>query len=68
KHKMNLHGIIYHGLYHFTSRIIDKTGNIWSHDGTKFDGQCKMTGKVSPEELSFLDFRKACIAVYSSNK
>ncbi|KAF8573069.1 hypothetical protein K439DRAFT_1258076, partial [Ramaria rubella] len=46
KHKMNLRGIIYHGLYHFTSRIIDKTGNIWSHNGTKFDGQCKMTGKV----------------------
>ncbi|KAF8581395.1 hypothetical protein K439DRAFT_1263134, partial [Ramaria rubella] len=66
KHKMHLRGIIYHGSYHVTSRIIDKTGNIWSHDGTKYDGQCKMTGKVSAEELGFLDFRKACIAVYSS--
>ncbi|KAF8580245.1 hypothetical protein K439DRAFT_1357565, partial [Ramaria rubella] len=68
KHKMSLCGIIYHGGYHFTSQIIDKTGNIWTHDGMKFDGQCKMTGKISPEELGFLDFRKACIAVYSSNK
>ncbi|KAF8578231.1 hypothetical protein K439DRAFT_1362657, partial [Ramaria rubella] len=58
KHKMNLCGIIYHGLYHCTSQIIDKTGNIWSHDGTKFDEQCKMTGKVSPEDLGFFRLQK----------
>ncbi|KAF8580380.1 hypothetical protein K439DRAFT_1357133 [Ramaria rubella] len=65
---MNLRGIIYHGGYHFSSQIIDKTGNIWTHDGTKFNGQCIIAGKVTPEELGFLGIRTACIAVYSSNK
>ena len=30
---LHLKGLVYHGGYHFTCRIVDKAGNIWFHDG-----------------------------------
>jgi hypothetical protein len=31
--ELYLRGIVYHGGYHFTSRIIEEDGKIWYHDG-----------------------------------
>jgi len=30
---LHLQSLVYHGDYHFTCQIIDKSGNIWFHDG-----------------------------------
>jgi hypothetical protein len=38
-----LRGIVYHGAFHFTSRIISSEGDIWFNDG-------RTTGKTSEED------------------
>ena len=43
---LHLKGLVYHGDYHFTSRIIDNSGNIWFHDGMT-------TGKIALKEGKF---------------
>jgi len=41
----SLKGIIYHGQYHFTSRLIDNAGGIWYHDGMTSGRECVYEGK-----------------------
>ena len=43
---LHLKGLVYHGGYHFTCRIIDESGNIWFHDGIA-------TGRISIKEGKF---------------
>ena len=43
---LHLKGLVYHGDYHFTCRIIDESGNIWFHDGMT-------TGKFSIKDGKF---------------
>ncbi|KAJ7455635.1 hypothetical protein B0H11DRAFT_1739702 [Mycena galericulata] len=38
-------GIIYGGQRHFTSRIIDKTGFVWFHDGISTGRHCRPEGQ-----------------------
>ncbi|KAF9471130.1 hypothetical protein BDN70DRAFT_820439 [Pholiota conissans] len=40
--RLSLCGIIYGGGGHFRSRIIDKSGTVWFHDGMLNEGNCKM--------------------------
>jgi len=32
---LDVRGLIYHGDFHFTSRIIGNDNNVWHHDGMK---------------------------------
>ncbi|KAJ7633729.1 hypothetical protein B0H17DRAFT_961649 [Mycena rosella] len=41
---MKLRGVIYGGQGHFTSRIIDRAGNMWFHDGISTGRQCMSEG------------------------
>ncbi|KAF8581101.1 hypothetical protein K439DRAFT_1355102 [Ramaria rubella] len=43
-HKMQLRGIIYHGGYHFTARIIDSNSNCWYYDGIETSTTCIYEG------------------------
>ena len=43
---LHLKGLVYHGGFHFTCRIIDHFGNIWFHDGIT-------TGRTSTKEGKF---------------
>ena len=43
---LHLKGLVYHGNYHFTCQIIDKSRNIWFHDGIA-------TGHITLKEGKF---------------
>ena len=64
---LHLRGIIYHGGYHFTSRVIDSEGNVWYYDGQK--GQtCDEEGNLgskSDQDLRECKGRNLVLAVYS---
>lgn len=63
-----LHSIIYHGDYHFTSRLFSYTNNsIWTYDGQKNNGfpQLESSSDYSNSQtLMTLDGRSAHIYVY----
>ena len=42
-----LAGLIYFGSFHFTSRIIDKDGSIWYHDGVRTGRRCVYEGNIN---------------------
>ncbi len=41
-----LKGIIYFGGAHFTSRVINQSGELWYHDGIATGRNCIYNGKV----------------------
>jgi hypothetical protein len=43
---LDLRGIIYHGAYHFTSRIIGQVATIWYHDGRSTGSTCIDDGQL----------------------
>jgi hypothetical protein len=66
---MVLRGIIYHGGYHFTSRVIDSEQNIWYHDGQTTGNKCLHEGTLKntpPNMLKTAGERKASILIYGS--
>jgi hypothetical protein len=65
---LSLRGIIYHGDFHFTSRIVSSDGSVWFHDGmtsahtTVLDGNIDDLGS---QELSVCKGKKLVLALYS---
>ena len=61
-----LSGVIYFGNYHFTSRIIDKSGLIWFHDGIATKNDVIYEGTITSNiDLSVCKERFASAAIYS---
>ncbi|KAJ7482321.1 hypothetical protein B0H11DRAFT_1723950 [Mycena galericulata] len=64
-----LRGVIYHGLNHFTSRIVTTSGVMWFHDGITTGSTTTCHGRVrdflSPADLHFCQGKKAVAAVYA---
>ena len=59
-------GVIYFGNYHFTSRIIDKSGLIWFHDGIATRNDVIYEGTIGSDiDLSVCKQRFASAAIYS---
>ena len=67
---LHLKGLVSHGNYHFTCRIIDKSGTIWFHDGmttghiTLKEGKF---GRVSQPNLKVCRDKQLCLALYAHN-
>jgi len=67
---LRLGGIIYYdeSSCHFVSKIIDKEGTIWYHDGIETAASCRNTGKISETDMAtLLQIRervKASVAFY----
>ena len=66
KQILQLRGIVYHGRYHFTSRIISSEQDIWFHDWIN-------TGKMCPKDRIVVNLtndhlrgRDLVLAVYAS--
>jgi len=62
-----LNGVIYFGNYHFTSRIIDKSGLIWFHDGIATGNDVIYEGTPDSIDLTICKQRLASAAIYSIN-
>ena len=64
---LHLKGLVYHGGYHFTCRIVDESGNIWFNDGITTgrisikDGKF---GSVSQPNLKECRNKKLCLVIY----
>ena len=65
-------GVIYFGDFHFTSRIIDRKGNIWYYDGaqeTSLQGCLEGTlDELDRNNLLFCKGRKAAMVLYIIDK
>jgi len=60
---LNVRGLIYHGDFHFTSRIIGTDGIVWYHDGMT-TGSCENEGDL--EKLSLrCKGKKLILVVYA---
>jgi hypothetical protein len=63
---LHLRGIIYHGGYHFTSRIMSTEGDIWYHDGINTGEHCREDGNLmfkSNNDLKQCLNRKLVLAI-----
>jgi len=64
---LHLKGLVYHGGYHFTCRIIDESGNIWFHDGIT-TGRISINegkfGTVSQPNLKECRNKQLCLVIY----
>ncbi|KAF5379126.1 hypothetical protein D9615_006088 [Tricholomella constricta] len=60
-----LSGIIYHGRYHFTCRVISPLGSVWKHDGLVAGGSMTYEGNITDISLDDLDNRAPIVAVYA---
>jgi len=64
--KYRLCGIVYHGHFHFTARLIDKAMNTYYYDGMKTGPECILEGKFNTiEDVYEVDQRKASTLVYT---
>ena len=64
---LHLRGLVYHGGYHFTCRIIDESGNIWFHDGMTTGRSTLKEGKfgsVSQPNLKECGNKQLCLVIY----
>src|SRR5882762_3038593 len=64
---LHLKGLVYHGGYHFTCRIIDESGNIWFHDGITTGRNSTKAGKfrrVSQPNLKECRNNQLCLVIY----
>ena len=67
----SLKGLIYLGSFHFTCRIIDKTGRVWYHDGIRTGKHCQFEGKLSEftaKKWAKVKNKKCCMALYGKEK
>ncbi|KII82619.1 hypothetical protein PLICRDRAFT_106497 [Plicaturopsis crispa FD-325 SS-3] len=65
---LRLRGLIYHGEFHFTSRIITRDGKLWFYDGVTTGGTANLEGfieNISERELRECKGRKIVLAVYA---
>jgi len=63
-----LKGIIYHGGFHFNSRIITLDNNVWFHDGMTYGKNCIDEGELNnylSDDLSKRTEYKSCLLVYA---
>ena len=61
-------GLIYHGDFHFTSRIIGNDGIIWYHDGMTTGSSCENEGdfdKFSSKDLLKCKGKRLSLVVYA---
>ena len=68
---LSLRGLVYHGGYHFTCRIVDQSGNIWYHDGMSTGRTSTKEGKfgtVSQPNLKTCRNRKLCLMIQYMHK
>src|SRR5882762_9789402 len=64
--KYRLCGIVYHGGFHFTARLIDKAMNTYYYDGMKTGPECILEGKFNTiVNIYEVDQRKASTLVYT---
>jgi hypothetical protein len=67
--KMDLRGVIYGGNSHFTSRLLDKSGNLWYNDGMTTGRRCMSDGPIlamrDARQLTMCRGKIAVAAVYS---
>jgi hypothetical protein len=64
---LHLRGLVYHGGFHFTCRIIDESGNIWFHDGMTTGRITVKEGKfgsVSQPDLKKCRNKQLCLVIY----
>ena len=67
--KYYLKGIIYHGGFHFTARIIRQDQTVWFHDG-QLGRNCLLESpvkKFSVADLNYCNDRNACLAIYTQD-
>ena len=65
---LDLRGIVYHGGYHFTSRIVTSDQQIWYHDGINTGKICLRDGLLksqSKDRLRVCRGRDLVLAVYA---
>src|ERR1700734_1386815 len=65
---LNVRGLIYHGDFHFTSRIIGTDGMVWYHDGMTTGSSCENEGdfdKLSSKNLLKCKGKKLILVVYA---
>jgi hypothetical protein len=65
---LNLSGLIYHGQFHFTSRIISHNGNVWYHDGRTTGKECVPQGQlqnITNIDLNLCKERELSFAIYT---
>jgi hypothetical protein len=65
---LKLRGIVYHGGYHFTSRIVSSEKKIWYHDGINTGKICLrdgILGSQTEDRLRVCRGRDLVLAVYA---
>jgi hypothetical protein len=65
---LDVRGLIYHGDFHFTSRIIGIDGNVWYHDGMITGSSCENEGdfdKFSSRNLLKCKGKNLTLVVYA---
>jgi hypothetical protein len=65
---LDIRGLIYHGDFHFTSRIIGTDGIVWYHDGMTTGSSCENEGdfdKFSSRKLLRCKGKKLILVVYA---
>ena len=65
---LDVRGLIYHGDFHFTSRIIGTDGIVWYHDGMTTGSGCENEGdidKLSSRDLLKCKGKKLILVVYA---
>ena len=65
---LDIRGLIYHGDFHFTSRIIGTDGMVWYHDGMTTGSSCENEGdfdKFSSRKLLRCKGKKLILVVYA---
>ncbi|KAF8076939.1 hypothetical protein FPV67DRAFT_1399596, partial [Lyophyllum atratum] len=60
-----LAGVIYHGRYHFTCRVVTSVGVVWAYDGMARGGSMIREDSIANVNLRTLGFRNAIMAVYA---
>ena len=67
---LRLKGIIYHGNFHFISRIITNDSKIWLHDGMTTGGNAMMEGNmrnITGNYLTQCKGKVVALAIYAQN-
>ncbi|KDR66409.1 hypothetical protein GALMADRAFT_1359834, partial [Galerina marginata CBS 339.88] len=69
---LTLCGIIYGGGAHFVSRIIDRSGTVWFHDGISTGSRCRKEQTVDLlsdlEWLSYYEDKRLLYCIYQSTR
>jgi len=65
KSSYRLRGVVYHGSYHFTARIIDSNNCVWYHDGMTTGKDCVYEGKWKDiSDIGSVNERRATLLIY----